>query len=83
MAYPFPQGVSGLFDPDEEPYIAILELCAAARRELGLPSYSRADLERFFALKDVQMPEEDSAPNVLRLLLRASRGRTQDGKDRR
>ena len=67
MASPFPIGVSGLVDPDDEPYIAFLELCAAARRGLGLPSYTRADLERLFALKDVPVPPERLPPNVIRL----------------
>lgn len=67
MASPFPIGVSGLVDPDDEPYIAFLELCAAARRGLGLPSYTRADLERLFALKDVAVPPERLPPNVIRL----------------
>ncbi|HTJ28748.1 MAG TPA: hypothetical protein VMA36_21520 [Candidatus Limnocylindria bacterium] len=52
--------------PDDEPYIAILELCAAARRRLGLPSYTRAQLERLFAPLDAP-PSEPSLPaNVLR-----------------
>jgi len=67
MASPFPVGVSGLVDPDDEPYIAFLELCAAARRGLGLPSYTRADLERLFALKDVAAPAEPLPSNVIRL----------------
>ena len=67
MASPFPIGVSGLVDPDDEPYITILELCAAARRGLGMPSYTRADLERLFALKDVPAPPEQLPPNVVRL----------------
>ena len=65
MAYPFPQGVSGLVDPDDEPYIAILELCAETRRQLGFPSYSRADLERLFAVKDAQPPPRTLPPNVV------------------
>ena len=67
MAFPFPQGVSGLVDPDDEPYIAILELCAEARRELGFPSYSRADLERLFALKDADAPPRTLPPNVVEM----------------
>jgi hypothetical protein len=67
VASPFPSGVSGLVDPDDEPYIAFLELCAAARRGLGLPTYTRADLERLFALKDVPAPQERLPRNVIRL----------------
>jgi hypothetical protein len=67
VAFPFPEGVSGLIDPDDEPYIAILELCALARRELGFPSYSRADLERLFALKDVEAPPQEAPTNVVQL----------------
>ncbi len=67
VAFPFPIGVSGFVDPDDEPYIAFLELCAAARRGLGLPSYTRDDLERLFALKDIPAPPEDLPPNVIRL----------------
>ena len=68
MAYPFPNGVSALIDPDDEPYIAILELCAEARRGLGLPTYSRADLERLFALKDAEAPQRSLRPKVVELL---------------
>jgi hypothetical protein len=67
VASPFPVGVSGLVDPDDEPYVAFLELCAAARRGLGMPSYTRADLERLFALKDIPAPPERLPPNVIRL----------------
>jgi len=67
VAFPFPAGVSGLVDPDDEPYIMLLELCAAARRGLGMPSYTRADLERLVALKDIPAPLEQLPPNVIRL----------------
>jgi len=67
VAYPFPQGVSALIDPDDEPYIAILEQCAQARRELGFPSYSRADLERLFAVKDAEAPPRSLPANVIDL----------------
>jgi hypothetical protein len=77
VASPFPIGVSGLVDPDDEPYITLLELCAAARLALGLPSYTRDDLERLVALKDVPAPPERLPPNVIRLpegLRRSRRG---------
>jgi hypothetical protein len=67
VAFPFPPGVSGLVDPDDESFIALLELCAAARRNLGLPSYTRADLERLVALKDIIIPPGPLPPNVLPL----------------
>ncbi len=76
MAFPFPVGVSGLIDPDDEPYIEILEQCAAARRELGYPSYSRADLELLFALKDTPAPPTRLPPNVIRLKDGGRRGRS-------
>ena len=73
MAYPFPIGVSGFVDPEDEPYIELFELCAAARLGLGLPSYTREDLERLFALKDVPAPRERLPPNVIRLSTRSRR----------
>jgi hypothetical protein len=73
MSYALPAGVSGLVDPDDEPYIAILEACAALRRELGYPSYTRADIERLFAVKDAPAPPERLPPNVLRLSARRRR----------
>lgn len=73
MAYPFPIGVSGFVDPDDEPYIELFELCAAARLGLGLPSYTRDDLERLFALKDVPAPPDRLPPNVIRLSERSRR----------
>lgn len=79
MAFPFPPGVSGLVDPDDESFIALLELCAAARRNLGLPSYTRADLERLVALKDIIIPSAPLPPNVVPLTKPcrpASRGRS-------
>jgi hypothetical protein len=73
VAYSLPLGVSGLIDPDDEPYIAILEACAALRRELGYPSYTRADIERLFAVKDAPAPAELLPPNVQRLGARRRR----------
>jgi len=66
VAFPFPAGVSGLIDPDDESTIAFLELCAAARRELGLPSYCRDDIERLFACLDAPAPPpRPLPPNVI------------------
>ena len=65
MAFPFPPGVSGLVDPDDEPVIAILEQCAADRLRLGLPSYSRADLERLFQVLDAPEPRPVLPANVI------------------
>jgi hypothetical protein len=76
MAHSFPAGVSGLVDPDDEPYIAILEACAALRRELGYPSYTRPDIERLFAVKDEPAPPESLPPNVLRFAPRRPRRAT-------
>ncbi len=73
MAYPLPAGISGLVDPDDEPYIAILEECAAMRRRLGFPSYSRADIERLFAVKDTPAPDDPLPPKVRRLAPRRRR----------
>lgn len=73
MAFPFPQGVSGLVDPDDEPYIELLEACAESRRALGLPSYTREELEQLFSVKDAPAPEpsaERVAPNVIALPVR-------------
>jgi hypothetical protein len=65
VALPFPVGVSGLIDPDDEPIIAILEACAADRRRLGLPSYTRDDLERLFRVLDAPAPDPDRRSNVV------------------
>jgi hypothetical protein len=81
VAFPFPVGVSGLVDPDDEPYIMLLELCAAARRGLGMPSYTRADLERLVALKDIAVPPEQLPPNVIRLP--STSARAQGPEERR
>ena len=50
---------------DDEEYIALLEMCAEERRRLGLPSYTREDLELLFELVDVPVPEPRLPPNVL------------------
>lgn len=73
MAFPFPLGVSGLVDPDDEPMIDLLELCAQARRELGLPTYSRDDVERLFACLDAPAPTRPLPPNVIRFPRTAGR----------
>ncbi|MBV9440979.1 MAG: hypothetical protein JOZ24_13405 [Candidatus Eremiobacteraeota bacterium] len=46
MPAPLPRGVSALCDPLDEPYLALLVMCAAIRRDLGLVALSHADLER-------------------------------------
>jgi|GEM_PF-2210057 hypothetical protein len=79
VAFPFPVGVSGLIDPDDEPTIAFLELCAEARRRLGLPSYSRDDVERLFACIDAPAPAPPPLPpNVIRF---PSGGRAARSRD--
>jgi hypothetical protein len=65
VAFPFPPGLSGLLDPDDEPIIAILEQCAEDRRRLGLPTYSRDDLERLFQVLDAPAPRDELPPNVI------------------
>jgi hypothetical protein len=65
VAYPLPAGVSALIHPDDEPIIAILEQCAEDRRRLGLPSYTRDDLDRLFQVLDAPAPEPELPPNVL------------------
>lgn len=67
MTNPLPAGVSALIDPDDEPIIAILEECAAERRRLGLPSYTREDLDRLFQILDSPAPVTGLPANVIRL----------------
>ncbi len=50
---------------DDDEYIALLEMCAAERRRLGLPTYTREDLELLFELVDSPVPEPKLPPNVL------------------
>jgi hypothetical protein len=45
MAYPLSLGFSAFVDPADVPYLRLLEHCARARRDLGLPSLTRAELE--------------------------------------
>jgi len=65
VAYPFPPGVSGLVDPDDEPYIEILEQCAQDRLRLGMPAYSRDDLDRLFQILDAPAPRAKLPANVI------------------
>lgn len=65
VAYPLPDGISALIHPDDEPIIAILEQCAEDRRRLGLPSYTRDDLDRLFQVLEAPAPEPKLPPNVL------------------
>ena len=59
------RGISALVDPDDEPYLAILEICAAERRRLGMESYTRAELERLFAVLDAPAPPPVLPANVI------------------
>jgi hypothetical protein len=58
---------------DDEEYIALLEMCAAERRRLGLPSYTREHLELLFELVDAPVPEPVLPPNVVRFRPREGR----------
>jgi hypothetical protein len=66
MAYPLSLGFSAFVDPADVPYLRLLEHCARARRDLGLPSLTRAELE---ALLERRMRSPDAAlpPNVVQL----------------
>jgi hypothetical protein len=74
MALPLPNEVSALIDPDDEPYLRLLEHCARARRDLGLPCLSRAELE---ALLDRDGLEDALPPNVIPLRRRRRRAAKQ------
>jgi hypothetical protein len=63
--FPLPAGVSALIHPDDEASIGLLELCASLRHQLGLPTYSRADLERLFQVLDSPAPSRPLPPNVV------------------
>jgi hypothetical protein len=65
VAFFLPAGVSALIHPDDEASIGLLELCAALRQGLGLPTYSRADLDRLFQILDAPAPSRPLPPNVL------------------
>jgi hypothetical protein len=80
VAFPFPAGVSGLIDPEDEPIIAILEQCAADRLRLGLPTYSRDDLDRLFQVLDAPAPRPELPVNVIRF---PGGGHPRPGRDPR
>lgn len=65
MAFRLPPDVSALIDPDDEASIGLLEICAALRQRLGLPTYSRGDLDRLFQILDAPAPTRALPPNVL------------------
>jgi hypothetical protein len=75
VAHPLPAGISAFISPDDEPIIAILEQCAADRRRLGLPSYSRDDLERLFQVLDAPAPQSQLPANVVQFCPDRCRGR--------
>lgn len=74
MAYPFPRGVSGIVDPEDEPYLRLLEHCAKTRRGLGLPFLNRAELEALLK-PDAPARRGDLPPNVLPFPVRRARRR--------
>lgn len=76
--FALPAGVSALIDPDDEASISLLETCAALRRQLGLPTYSRADLERLFQVLDAPAPSRPLPPNVVPFRERQRRRRISD-----
>jgi len=65
MLLPLPAGVSALIDPDDEVSIGLLEICASLRQQVGLPTYSRADLDRLFQVLDAPAPSRPLPANVL------------------
>jgi hypothetical protein len=66
MAYPLSFGFSAFVDPADVPYLRLLEHCARARRDLGLPSLTRAELEALLERR-VQAPGAALPPNVVPL----------------
>jgi hypothetical protein len=78
VAFFLPAGVSALVDPDDEASICFLERCAALRQRLGLPTYSRGDLERLFQILDAPAPPRSLPPNVLPFPERSRRRRRDD-----
>ena len=74
MVATLPRGVSALIDPADEPYLRLLEHCAQARRELGLPSFTRAELE---ALLDRGARSRDEALPANVIPFRPRRARPQ------
>jgi hypothetical protein len=77
VVFALPSGVSALIDPDDEASISLLEICAALRQQLGLPTYSRGDLDRLFQVLDAPAPSRPLPPNVV--AFRARRQRRRDG----
>jgi hypothetical protein len=65
MAYPLSFGFSAFIDPADVPYLRLLEHCARARRDLGLPSLTRSELEAL--LERRVQPRATLPPNVVRL----------------
>jgi len=80
VAFPFPAGVSGLIHPDDEPTIAILEQCAQDRMRLGLPTYSREDLDRLFQILDAPAPRTELPVNVIRFPAGRRPNSSRDGR---
>jgi RNAse (barnase) inhibitor barstar len=78
VAFLLPAGVSALIDPDDEASVSFLELCAALRQRLGLPTYSRADLDRLFQVLDAPVPSRPLPPNVIPFRERHRRRRRGD-----
>ncbi|MDB5095342.1 MAG: hypothetical protein JWO85_3443 [Candidatus Eremiobacteraeota bacterium] len=66
MAYPLSFGFSAFVDPADLPYLRLLEHCARARRDLGLPSLTRAELEALLERR-VRAPRGAFPPNVVPL----------------
>jgi hypothetical protein len=66
MAYPLSLGFSAFIDPADVPYLRLLEHCARARRDLGLPSLTRAELEALLERR-VRGPGAALPPNVVPL----------------
>ena len=60
MTTTLPRDVSALIDPADEPYLRLLEHCARARRDLGLPSFTRAELEALLDRGHPTGPERHS-----------------------
>jgi hypothetical protein len=66
MSYPLSLGFSAFVDPADVPYLRLLEHCARARRDLGLPSLTRAELEALLERR-VQAPGAVLPSNVVPL----------------
>jgi hypothetical protein len=72
MRHDLGPGISALLDPADEPYLRLLENCARARRDLGLPHLSRSELEALLDRPDRRV-RDLYGPNVIPL--RAARRR--------